>query len=304
MKVAVLFDSIEPSDVLADRDVLQQVKVVTTSLSKLGHKWNLVSCSLDLQAMKDRINSIKPDICFNLLDTLDSKDCLAHLPIEVLDANGIKHTGPKGIDIANATNKIMCKRILQDNNIPTPHYLLPGQFINDVDNTWIVKSIDADGSNNMTDRNVIHGTPLPRAGQFAEQYIDGGEFTIPFLCGKTLPIVEIVYNNYPKGKPKILAQSAKWQPESFEYKHTGICYPPSEWPLCQYMGAITERCMDVFNLNGWGRIDFRVNKENRVYVIDINANSCLAPDAWWAESLKHAGIEFDTAIQQIMDESL
>jgi D-alanine-D-alanine ligase len=321
MKIAILFDEISPWDVLADRDVLQQVKIVTDSLSRLGHEWSLVPCTLDLMAFKDDVIDWKPDICFNVLDTLDSKDSLCHLPIEVLDANGIKHTGPNGLAIAMATRKLQMKDILNRHNIPTPKYLTKNTLVNGrVEfGKWIIKSSEADGSNGMSDTSVVDGdvksiiTHLQSScGVFAEQYIDGREFTVPFLCGKTLPVVEVTYNDYPEGKPKILAQAAKWQPESFESKHTGIQFPIGHGSrLIWEIRDITGRCIDLFNLRGWGRIDFRVCEnpneplEGQIpYVIDINSNCFLAPDAWWAQSLDRENIEFDSAIQSIIDEAI
>lgn len=319
MKIAILFDEISPWDVLADRDVLQQVKIVTDSLSRLGHEWSLVPCTLDLMAFKDDVIDWKPDICFNVLDTLDSKDSLSHLPIEVLDAHGIKHTGPDGLALAMSTRKLQVKNILNRHGVPTPKYLTKNTLVNcRVEfGKWIIKSSEADGSSGMSDGNVVDGdveaiTTLLRSHSdvFAEEYIDGREFTVPFLCGETLPIVEVTYNDYPEGKPKILATAAKWQPESFEAKHTDINFDITDTYLPGVLNDITLECVRLFNLRGWGRIDFRVYEPGDCfgaqspYVIDINSNCFLAPDAWWAGSLAYAGIKFDDAIQQIIDEAL
>ena len=138
-----------------------------------------------------------------------------------------------------------------------------------------------------------------------EEYIDGREFTVPFLCCKTLPVCEVTYEDYPEGKPKILAQAAKWQPDSFESKHTGSLYDfcAGDTPMIVELQYLAERCIRIFHLNGWGRIDFRVKidgYEFSPYIIDVNANSCLAQDAWFAGSLERAGITMDQAIQQIL----
>jgi D-alanine-D-alanine ligase len=307
VKVAIIFDQIDASDVLADRDVLQQVKIVVDSLKRLGHNYILCPCTLDLIELKDWMIEHETDVAFNLVDTLDSKDCLSHLPIAVLEANGIKHTGPLSLDVAITTRKLLAKSIIQSDGILSPK-VLRNQTIERENygpgTKWIIKSDSADGSKGMHDSSVVSNEKHIEIqdGFFAEQYIDGREFTVPFLCGKTLPIVEVTYENYPDGKPKILGQEAKWQPESFESKHTGIDFPEFRESWTLEMRSITDKCMTLFNLNGWGRIDFRVDKEGQIYVIDINANSCLAPDAWWSESLKHAGIEFDQAIQSILED--
>jgi D-alanine-D-alanine ligase len=313
MNVAILFDEVTPADVLADRDVMQQVKVVTDSLQRLGHSYSLCPCTLNLQQMKAWIECVRPDVCFNLLDTLDSKDCLAHLPICVLDANSIKRTGPCGDTLGVITRKLLVKDQLIAARIPTP-CAITRTSTKQHRGKWIIKSSDSDGSYGMYDLSVVEGDTKSIqenlkerffGNMFAEEYIEGREFTVPFLCGKTLPIVEVTYQDYPEGKPKILAKAAKWQPDSFEYQHTNHKYI-DDFENCDVYTNLrhhTDRCIRMFGLNGWGRIDFRVDNAGTTYIIDINANCFLAPDAWWAGALSHAGIPFDTAIQQIMDEA-
>jgi hypothetical protein len=157
MKIAVLFDEISPEDVLADKDVLQQVKIITETLTRLQHDYVLVPCTLDLLAFKDRITQEKPRLCFNLLDTLDSKDCLSHLPIAVLDACGIRHTGPDAIVLSNVTRKLVAKERLREHDLPTPN-----EITVDTDKQkggkWIIKGSAADGSFAMSDNSVVEGT--------------------------------------------------------------------------------------------------------------------------------------------------
>ena len=251
---------------------------------------------------------------FNLLDTLDSKDCLAHLPICVLDANRIKHTGPCGDTLGVITRKLLVKDQLIAARIPTP-CAITKMSTKQHRGKWIIKSSDADGSDGMSDHCVVDGdtesiqcilNDYTCHNVFAEEYIEGREFTVPFLCEKTLPIVEVLYQDYPEGKPKILTQNAKWRPDSFEYQHTSHKYveQSDHCDIYEKMRLHAYKCIRMFGLNGWGRIDFRVDNTGTTYIIDINANCFLAPDAWWAGSLTHAGIPFDQAIQQIMDEAL
>ena len=310
MKVAILFDEVTPADVLADRDVMQQVKVVTDSLNRINHVFGLFPCTLDIEDTLEGIREYNPDICFNLLDTLDSKDCLAHLPICVLDAYGIKHTGPCGDTLGVITRKLLVKDQLIAARIPTP-YAITRTSTKMHRGKWLIKASNADGSRDMNDNSVVTGNTnsiqdilLAYPNGFAEEYIEGREFTVPFLCGRTLPIVEVLYQDYPDDKPKILAQAAKWQPDSFEYKHTSYRYIDDYNDIHVKMLLHTACCIRMFDLSGWGRIDFRVDNAGTTYIIDINANCFLAPDAWWAGSLEHAGIPFDTAIQQIMDKAL
>lgn len=322
MKVAILFDEIKPQDILDDKDVMQQVSVVVNALKNLGHEYRLIPCTLDLMELKSSIMGYEPDVTFNLLDTLDSQDCLSHLPIALLDSMHIKHTGPDAIDLSVATRKLLAKQRLLDRKIPTPDCIfeknLPYTIKGSVGVRYIIKAANEDGSFGMNDSSVTDnpsGSMIEfrkKTGRepFAEQYIEGREFTVPFLGMECLPPVEVTYSDYPDGKPKILAQAAKWQPESFESKHTGtkLLFGEEDSDLLYCMNKLTERCISLFNMHGWGRIDFRVSKSTAImpevpYVIDVNANSCLAPDAWWQESLAHAGYTIESAIEIIMQDT-
>jgi D-alanine-D-alanine ligase len=324
MRVAIIFDQVTPEDIVADRDVMQQATIVSQSLKRLGFNHILVPCTLDLREMMRLMRSYKPDTVFNCVDTLDSQDCLSHLPCAVLEANRIPHTGSSAITISYTTRKVAVKRMLETNGIGTPRCIIRKKydFKGIAVRKWILKGANEDGSFGINDKAVFEGTDLELFGRmaewdketgrtcFAEEYIDGREFTVPYLCGRILSPAEIVFNDYPEGKPKILGQEAKWQPDSFESKHTSTAFPFDryllDWKCCNLYDEIvqsTQKCIDSFGLKGWGRIDFRLTHDMHPLVIDVNCNSCLAPDAWFAESLKNDGDLFDEAITAILLEN-
>jgi D-alanine-D-alanine ligase len=313
MKVAILFDEIKPADVIEDRDVLQQVKCVADALKDLGHKYELIPCSLNLQKFRDEIAKSGCNIAFNVIGTLDSKDCLSFLPIAVLDAYSFPHTGPSADTLSVITRKQFMKGPLEQLGIPTPKVLGLYETRNQEGRKWIIKGAEEDGSFGMDDSCVVDDSGvLDKLEQWqkttgriplAEEYIEGREFTVPYLCGAVLSPSEIVYRDYPDGKPKILAHNAKWEEDSFEHKHTDNVweFSASDKPLIDLMKNYTARCINAFGLRGWGRIDYRVSEAGIPHCIDINANSFLAPDAWFAEAVQREGIQFNDVISRILN---
>jgi D-alanine-D-alanine ligase len=59
-------------------------------------------------------------------------------------------------------------------------------------------------------------------------------------------------------------------------------------------------CWRAFGLSGYARIDFRTNTRGELNIIDVNANSCLSPDAGYAAALERAGIAYTDAIARIL----
>jgi D-alanine-D-alanine ligase len=52
----------------------------------------------------------------------------------------------------------------------------------------------------------------------------------------------------------------------------------------------------LFALDGYARVDSRVDSSGMLHVLEINANPCLSPDAGFAAALAEAGIEFGAAL--------
>ena len=48
--------------------------------------------------------------------------------------------------------------------------------------------------------------------------------------------------------------------------------------LLNELRDISEKCWKHFNLRGYARIDFRVDKQGKPWVLEINANPCINPD--------------------------
>ena len=152
---------------------------------------------------------------------------------------------------------------------------------------------------------------LARSGRtcFAEQFIDGRELTVTLLAGpggpEAHPPVEIDFTGFPPEKPRIVGYRAKWRDDSFEYRQTPrrFDFDPSDGPLLDELRRLAEDCWRLFSLRGWARVDFRVDQAGRPWILEVNANPCLSPDAGFAAALRRASIPFETAIQRILDDT-
>ena len=142
---------------------------------------------------------------------------------------------------------------------------------------------------------------------FAEEFIDGREFNLALLADESglpqvLPPCEIVFQEYEREKPKIVGYKAKWDEHSFEYGHTPRRYefPARDQPLLKRLTEIALLCWLAFDLHGHARVDFRVDHQGKPYVLEVNANPCIAPDAGFAAALEYAGVPYVKAIERIV----
>lgn len=149
-----------------------------------------------------------------------------------------------------------------------------------------------------------------RRPHFAEAFVDGREFNLSLLADgagppQVLPPAEIDFSDFPPGKPRIVGHRAKWEPASFEYRGTPrrFEFSASDQPLLDALRGYALRCWELFHLRGYARVDFRVDADGRPWILEVNANPCLTPDAGFAAAAQRAGICYDHAIQRILEDS-
>jgi len=54
-------------------------------------------------------------------------------------------------------------------------------------------------------------------------------------------------------------------------------------------------------LRDYGRVDFRVNRSGVAYVLEVNTNPCISPDAGFPAALAQAGIDYDGFVGQLLE---
>jgi D-alanine-D-alanine ligase len=210
----------------------------------------------------------------------------------------------------NARTKTNDQRITTNDQRPTTN-----------ERKWIVKGVWDQASRDLDDEAIVMGAReqitealaerARRTGRpgFAEQFIEGREFNIGLLAGpagvEVLPPAEIDFSAFPPEKPRIVGHRAKWQEDSFEYNNTPrtFDFPEADCLLLEQLKSLAKECWTLFSLGGWARVDFRVDASGRPWILEINTNPCLSPDAGFYAALARAGISFETAIRQIVEDT-
>lgn len=326
MRVAILHDRVSAHDAPDARDVLAQADAVARSLAALGAAVVRLPCTLDLSALRAALRRQAIDVVFNLVESIDGQGRLIHLPLFCLDAMGMPYTGARAEAMLLTSSKTLAKTWMTAAGIPTPAWIGPwpgsGGARRAVDSgrgTWIVKSVWEHASIGLGPHSLIADAdgaqvlPLlePRAAQlggacFAERFIPGREFNLSLLAGaggpQVLPPAEILFEGYPADMPRIVDYRAKWDADAFEYHHTPrrFDFEGSDEALLADLMALALKCWHGFGLSGYARVDFRVDPAGRPWVLEVNANPCLSPDAGFAAALARAGIAATEAVRRIL----
>lgn len=155
-----------------------------------------------------------------------------------------------------------------------------------------------------------NSSPEPDVPHFAEEFIDGREFNVPMLDGpdgpQVLPPGEMDFSTFPEGKPRIIGHRAKWHESSFEYNNTPRSFDVREQDrgLVDQLRQLSLDCWRLFDLRGYVRVDFRVDRAGRPWILEVNANPCLSPEAGYAAALDEAGVSYDEAVRRILESAL
>jgi D-alanine-D-alanine ligase len=70
--------------------------------------------------------------------------------------------------------------------------------------------------------------------------------------------------------------------------------------LLATLADLGRACWDLFELRGYARVDFRVDQSGRPWVLEINANPCIAPDAGFMAAAAQAGLTIDEVVARII----
>lgn len=235
---------------------------------------------------------------------------------------GIKYTGCSGEAMMITTNKIITKKLLKASFLPTaPWVTLDQDYGFKSSCTYIVKPIDEDGSIGLSQDSIAKFDNICELREamnairdkigidvFAEKFIDGREINISILGSNSSPRVlapcEIKFVGFEdKNKAKIFDYRAKWEEESFEYQNIKPSnnFEKADEKLLQELKKIALLCWHEFNLNGYARIDFRIDSESNPYVLEINTNPCITPkDSSFIRSTVSSGLTYEEVIKAII----
>jgi len=323
MRIAILHNAILPEPSQDELDVLVQVEVVTTALKNLGHKPVSVPLSLNLEKAIKQLIRISPNFVFNLVESIGGNVRFLYFAPAILDQLGLPYSGAGTHALYLTTNKLLAKERLKWGGIPTPSWNTAKEVSEkgiSFKPPYIVKPVCEDASVGVEETALIADkTFLLEAFQermallgecFVEAFVHGREFNLSVLGGKNGPVVlppaEILFVDYPPEKPRIVDYRAKWQTDSFEYQHTvrNFKFPAEDAALIHELTETALRCWQLFDLRGYARVDFRVDEQNQIWVLEINANPCISPGSGFVAAAEQAGLTFDEVIQRIIEDTI
>lgn len=126
-----------------------------------------------------------------------------------------------------------------------------------------------------------------------ESSIIGSEYSVPIIHNRPFPIIEI------RTKTDFYDYEAKYIRDDTEF----ICPADVSTDVVE---SINIECVEAFNAigcDGWGRVDFIIDKKNKIHIIEINTVPGMTNHSLVPMSASKIGIEFDDLVIMILETS-
>ena len=295
MRVLVLTSPVDTIGRPDTADTFVQAEEIAARLRQLGHE----TLTMPYPYGHDFSSFIafEPELVFNLVEDLPEGPDQLHSVTRYLEQRDIAYTGAATEPLRLLGNKPVMKARLRSGGLPVPSGLgEAGEHAR-----YIVKSAIEHASIGLSAANVVTGAgaallmigerEAEYGGQwFAEAYIDGREFNVALLDGEVLPIAEILFTDHAADTPRIVGYAEKWETGSHAFETTPRVFPVREAPLFAELERLARAAWDLFALSGYARVDFRVDRQDRPYILEVNANPCLAADAGFCAAAAEQGL--------------
>lgn len=282
---------------------------------------------LDVLTRLSELRQQPPMLIFNLCESLsgDARNEIVVPPL--LDLFGYAYTGSDALALGQCLHKQRAKIVLMGAGVPTPRSTLietPDQVtercFSEHGPIVFLKLAHEDASIGIEATNVCHSPSACRMrvaemiNEFQqpvvlESYVEGREVNVTIVGEGTrasvLPLHEIDFSSMPADRPRIVSYAAKWDEDHVDYGGTkpvplrGI---PEATETSIRDAALT--AYRALGLRDYGRVDIRLDRDLKPYVIDVNPNCDISPDAGVARAFAAAGMTFTQMIAAIANSAL
>lgn len=305
--------------------VMDQVQAVADSLDKLGLESEILAVE-NLRRLVSLLRRRNEKLIFNLIEEFSGSIREACAVPALCEAFGAGCTGNGTEALFLAQNKVRAKAILCAAGLPCPAGVgvQPGSccsFENLPEGMYIIKPACCDASEGIGTDSVVQ-IPSTEAearirriheqfGQTAivEQFIPSRELNVSVIetAGRprVLPLAEIDFSAFPEGQLRIVDYQAKWVKESFGYNHTPRIIPaPLDEAVAEDIRMLAGRAWSALGCSGYARVDFRLDTQNRPFILEVNPNPDISPDAGFAAALAAADIPYERFVWMMLQNAV
>jgi D-alanine-D-alanine ligase len=311
VKVGILYDGASAS--APDQLITGTVDAVAAELASEGNEIVRIPVHDDVKWI-ERLRRARVDLVFNLCESIDGVAAMEPPVISVLELLGLPFSGSSSWTTSLCLRKHVVNGALERVGLPVPRFAVVrrGGEIPSVGFPAICKPAAEDASIGVEQRSVVRNTRqlTERVGAMLERwdevlvqrYIEGREVNVGILGDAVLPIAEIDFGRMPKGMWRIVTYRSKWETGSDEDLGSAPrC--PARLPAAVATQArkVAIAAWRLVGGSGYGRVDMRIDERGRPWILEVNSNPDIAPDAGLARMARVAGIEYGALVRRVCE---
>lgn len=219
-----------------------------------------------------------------------------------LEKKAMSYTGSGVTASALAMDKMRCKYLWQDQDLPTPAFEQLTASSNWLDimaryGKAIVKPAREGSSIGMaiatTAEELKAAFKAAReydATVMVEQWVQGAEFTVAILGRQALPAIRLETDHgFYDYDAKYIANDTRY-----------ICPCGLDEAREQELKTLALAAFDAVGCNGWGRVDFMQDEQGRFYLLEVNTVPGMTSHSLVPMAAKAAGLDFNALVAEIL----
>ena len=302
----------DPPDANAEFDHEDTISVIEAALNHGGHEVVRIGSAKALLEQHDRV---RVDIVFNIAEGFEGRNRESQVPI-LLEMLRIPFVGGDGLTLGLTLDKVMTKKILVAEGIPTPKFA----EIHDPQASWrvdlpfpLIVKPRFEGSSKGLHNSSLVNTPeeLQRQAKWlidtyrqpalVEEFIEGQEFTVAIIRNdppEPQPIVQIQIDG------KLDLGKLFYTFECIRSGSNYICPAPIDAALRARLDTVALETYRAVDCRDFGRVDIRVDRAGRPYVLEINPLPSLSTEDVFQFVAKAQGLTYDGIINEILNAAL
>jgi D-alanine-D-alanine ligase len=292
---------------------------VIETLREQGHEVRVLGVHDDLAGIRPTAGFFEPHIVFNLMEAFAGITTFDQNVVSYLELLRLRYTGcnPRGLMLAR--DKALSKKLLAYHRIPVPDFTVVRHgrkpaLPKKMHFPLIVKSLFFEASAGISQASVVEDEEqLARRVQFihdtlgtaaiVEQFIDGRELYVGVLGNErleVLPVWEMSFAQMQGNRWRIATERVKWNTQY--QKKNGIMTNAAKLDdaAVTHIQRIAKRAYRALDLNGYARVDLRMDDDGRAYVLEANPNPNLAYGEDFAESAEVNRLSYERLLERII----
>jgi len=310
LKSDYAFKKGDPPDANAEFDHPSTIEVIAAAIESQGFKVKKIG---NVSRLLETIDKLGVDIVFNISEGTTGRNRESQVPI-LLEMAGIPFVGADALTLALTLDKYMAKKIFVAEKIPTPKFFelksIDGLVHTDHLKFPLIVKPRFEGSSKGLSENsrVENKEELKKQAEYiinaykqpalVEEFISGQEFTVVVMGNnppEAMPIVQIKIDGRLKLNDKFYT-FARITSNRLEY----ICPAKISQELKNRISELALKTYEAVECRDFGRVDFRVDNEGNVYVLEINPLPSLSTEDVFPLVAEETGITYEKIIGNIL----